>query len=376
MTKNNFKIGYYIFLSHGDYHEPKDIDFTWTETWSINDWYTFIDKISSLGTNTLMIYITGHKLPFKSKKFPELCDTNHPNYINDFFSEIVSCANSHKIDVISVISTTGHAGKLATIRPNLAIQPRTDEIDLESLLTPFPKHIRLKKNIAKKGNAQVGFGTLCHNNPESKYYTINLINEICEKYNMVNGIALHPPESIYPCFCNFCAEIFNKKTGNILKEASYFDAMKFYFNSYIEFQNKVLEPLISESLPRAKLYCFTVPWMYENFFDSFAYLINKNLTLIEWDYNLDSLRVETISERISKYTSDERKVLFMPTSGLGLNNIDCNKSIEMIKKQVDNAIYAGTVGILYFVGPRLNIEIINKINLYPCKSELNYSQFY
>jgi hypothetical protein len=360
----NFQYGYYVFLGLGDYHKPRVLNADWIAAWEIKEWVVFLEKLVQLKTNTLMIYLNGHLLPYKSYCYPELVEPNHPNVKNEFFSTVLSLAKSYGINTIIVLSTTGHSEKYLENNPSLSIKIRSYDINLDELLAPFPDHIRKMKNIAQIGNAQVGLGTLCHNNLKSKKYAINLIKECLSIYPQVNSVALHPPESIYPCFCDCCRKLFKIKYEKDLLDMSNEIAQEFYIETYLNFQRDFLENEIKILLPKVQLYTFTVPWLFERSFNKIVNYISKDTIIIDWDYNLNPSRINQLNKRLLDYQAHGHSVWFMPTSGFGLDQSrQIQEQISKVKKQMEIAVASNVSGIVHFVGPSFIMDL-KKTNFY------------
>lgn len=345
--------GYYIFLGNGDYHQPENLTLNWTSRWGLNEWKNFIEKIAKLHANTLMIYLNGHYLPYRSTRYPELIQLNHPNVQDEFFSKVMSIAKDYNLNLIAVLSTTGHAGKYSEDHPQLEIKVRSKDIDFNKLLSSFPEHIRKKKHTKQDGNAQVGRGILCHNNAMNQYFSINLIEECLTLYKGFDGIALHPPESIYPCFCDCCSNLFKEKYGKELSNVSDDVAREFYLETYLDFQG-VLENKIKELMSRVQLYTFTIPWLFEPSFEKIAMRIAKDTTIIDWDYNLNLERINQLKQRITRYQKFNHTLWFMPTAGFGFDDsYPIQYQIDKLQKQMVEAVDSGIGGMIQFIGPRL-----------------------
>jgi len=354
--------GYYVFLGHGDYHKPEKLNSAWISTWKFEDWKIFIEGIAKLGANTLMVYLNGHFFPYQSKAFPELVQTDHPNVENEFFSKVILFAQSCGIQLIAVFTTTGHSGEFCRFNPQLKIKTRPHDVDLDKLLSPFPAHIRKTKNIAKQGNAQIGFGNLCHNNPMAQEYVVKLIREGIELYSQIDGIALHPPESIYPCYCDFCCMHAQKIHGYDLFNVSDEIARGFYLESYMDFQKNILEKEIKQHTTQP-LYTFTVPWLFEPMFEAIANKISLDVILIDWDYNLELSRISDLKDRLVRYQQYGHRLWFMPTAGFGITqDQDMEIQLERVQMQMHRAIDAKISGIVHFVGPTCTLDL-SKTNL-------------
>lgn len=363
-TSAILQYGYYVFLGMGDYHRPTVLNGRWISTWGFDEWRIFLDNLVQLKANTLMVYLNGHLLPYKSHCYPELVEFTHPNVKNEFFSRVLSLAKSYGLNVIIVLSTTGHSAKYLENNPDLAIKIRSGDLDLDKLMSPFPDHIRKTKNVAQSGNAQVGLGVLCHNNLRVQEYAINLIKECLSTYPQVNGVVLHPPESIYSCFCERCCELFKLKYEKDMFKVADAVARGFYLESYFNFQKNYLEKEIKYLLPQIQLYIFTIPWLFEQSFEKIVNYISKDTIIIDWDYNLNASRISQLNIRLLDYQMYGHRVWFMPTAGFGFDKAyEIQGQINRVKKQMEIAVDSNVSGIIHFVGPSLEMDL-KKTNFY------------
>lgn len=355
---NKLQYGFYVFLGVGDYNQPDILDKNWIATWRFEEWKLFIENIVKLKANTLMIYLNGHLLPYKSNYYPELIETSHPNVKDEFFSKVLSLAKSCGLNTIIVLSTTGHSAKYLEDNPNLGIKIRPGKVDFSKLLVAFPDHIRETKTLAQKGNAQAGLGTLCHNNFRTQQYTINLIKECLSIYNQIDGVALHPPESVYPCFCEYCCALFKMQHKKNMLEVNDDIARQFYLQSYLFFQKTYLENEIKSLLPKVQLYTFTIPWLFEPLAEKILMKISKNNIIIDWDYNLNFSRINQLNKRLLGYQMYNHSLWFMPTAGYGFDNDqEIQLQINKVKQQVKIAIDSKVSGIIHFIGPHLTMDL-------------------
>lgn len=305
-----------------------------------------------------MIYLNGHSLPYKSTCFPELVDTTHPNVQKEFFSNILDLAKTYKLNLIGVLSTTGHAGRYTDLNPHLSIKARRRGINIEKLLLPFPRHIRKTKSKAFQGCAQVGKGILCHNKPLAQQFVNTLIKECLEIYNHFDGIALHPPESIYPCECPDCCSAFASMNHSNLLTTSIEKAQFFYIESYLEFQKRILEKQVELLIPNVQLYTITIPWLFEKNFEKLAIKIPKKNIIIDWDYNLSTPRVNELQQRIINYQRFGHQVWF--TAALDsrfYSNKKLGRFSTKLSRQIKSAREAGATKIIRFSGPYLERSI-------------------
>jgi hypothetical protein len=363
-TLTDLRYGYYVFLGMGDYHQPSNLNETWLTTWKLKKWKVFLENLLKLKANTLMVYLNGHLLPYRSCRYPGLVDSNHPNVKNEFFSEVLSLSKSYGFNTVMVLSTTGHAAKYLENNPNLSIKIRSSDVNLDKLLSPFPDHIRKKKNLAQIGSAQVGLGTLCHNNIISQEYALSLMTECLNMYPEISGVALHPPESIFSCFCEYCCKLFKAKHAKDMLEVDAECAREFFLESYLDFQKNYLQNKIKNLLPNVQLYTFTVPWLFEKSFKKIAHHISQDTIIIDWDYNLNISRINQLNTRLIDYQQYGHQVWFMPTAGFGF---DVKKEIQtqanQVKVQANIALDADVSGIVHFVGPSIPMDL-GKTNIY------------
>lgn len=127
-----------------------------------------------------MVYLNGHLLPYSSAKYPLLAEEGHGNCKKEFFSKMLLYAKQRGMNIIAVLSITGHAGGFATLYPSSKIEIKKEVEILEENLILFPGHIRKGKTTRKNGSAQVGCGALCHHKKLSRQYAEDVINAYME----------------------------------------------------------------------------------------------------------------------------------------------------------------------------------------------------
>jgi hypothetical protein len=364
------KVGYYIFLGYGDYHPSSTKSQIWVNTWSIETWKRFIDHLLELGVNTLLIYLNGHFLPYQSKIYPELVDENHPNCKKEFLRELLGYTKLKGIEAIGVITTTGHAGKFSSLNGDACIEIATIDSSIESTLVSFPDHLKKKKLEMQSGAAQLGYGVLCHNKESSQKYAINIISELISIYgDYFDGVALHPPESAYPCVCSSCQIKFEKKNGLQLLRADKELAREFFITSYMEFQNESLFPLIKKLKQKCNQLTFTIPWFFESSFHTISSIISKETVIIEWDYNLDPRRIEGLAKRLENYRSYGNSVWFMPSAGFSFSKeTSLVEQINAVLNQIGIAEEVGVDAVVHFLGPKTS-EFIDETSVKACLSQ-------
>src|SRR5262249_41131262 len=145
------------------------------------------------------------------------------------------------------------------------IEMYTPDLLLENILVSFPEHLRKGKLSKKEGAAQIGYGVLCHNKESARTYAARVISEIISLYGIhFDAVALHPPESVYPCTCRQCAIKYYDKTGEMLETKNIVQRRQFFIESYLEFQQNTLFPIIQTALPKCQQLTFTIPWFFED----------------------------------------------------------------------------------------------------------------
>lgn len=354
------RTGYYVFLGGGDYHLPPEINKQWMMTWDLIDWKNFIDELLSLDINTLMIYLNGHKLPYLSGTFSELVDYTHPNVIKEFLPEALSYAKDRGLMIIAVITTTGHAGGYAQLNPEAKITPQQTAENTEDLLLSFPKHMRQGKLAKKEGAAQLGFGVLCHNKTLGRTYAKNVLTELIQLYGKYfDGIALHPPETTYPCCCHDCKQYCLANTGLELEALDIYQARKIFVTSYLKFQQDILIPIIHEKLPDNKVMTFTIPWLFERSLTEIFGYFSRYTHIIEWDYNLSPSRLSSLPERLHNYKMLGPDIWFMPTAGFSFDpSSPTSTQISALEDQLRLVNDALIDGVVHFLGPRLSAYLV------------------
>jgi hypothetical protein len=347
-------VGYYIFFGYGDYHPSSINSKIWVNSWTIDVWKNFINHLVEIGINTLMIYLNGHFLPYQSHIYPELIDTEHPNCQKEFLIELMKYIKKLGIEIIIVITTTGHAGKYASLHPDACIEIANTDSSVESTLVSFPDHLKKNKLKMQEGKAQLGHGVLCHNKRSAQVYAVNIISEIVTIYGeYLDGIALHPPESAYPCSCMICHDTFKIATGLNIFSADQKLVREFFIKSYLKFQNENLFPLIKSNNQKCKLFTFTIPWFFEQSFESIIPHIPKEIVIIDWDYNIDAARIDGLSDRLNVYRSYGHSVWFMPSAGFSFDkNSSLRDQIESVIHQIEIAVNTGVDGVIHFLGPK------------------------
>ena len=341
--------GYYLFLGLGDYLSPGDLGPDWTSRWDLSEWERRLDQLVRLGTNTLFVYLVGGRLPFTSESYPELLEPGHANVERDFFQSVIDGATARGMEVVAVLSTTGHARALTDARPELAIETRPGA----SVTAPsaFPEGMHDEVVADRDGEAVVGTGILCHHKSGARDYAMTVARECLTAYTGFSGYVLHPPEFVTGCLCESCRVAYRERTGEELRDASDEVVRSFFMETNLRFQRDELEPIVSELIPNGRAFTFSIPWIFEGGFDKVADLIPSHHTIIEWDYNQAPERIATLAERVREYGSAGHDVWFMPSAGLAFSPDTAAEQTAGTLRQIEVVLDAGVEGIVYFVGP-------------------------
>ncbi len=99
---------------------------------------------------------------------------------------------------------------------------------------------------------------------------------------------------------------------------------------------------------------FTIPWLFEALYEEVIELIPKDIGIIEWDYNLDRSRIESLSARIQMYKHSGHQLIFMPTGGFSFDIHGClDAQVKSVYLQLQIAISSKVSGIVHFLGPHM-----------------------
>ncbi|MBC7188439.1 MAG: hypothetical protein H5U38_15545 [Calditrichaeota bacterium] len=335
--------GYYLFLGLGDFDVPPVLGPEWTSTWDLRTWQERLDRLVSLGTNTLFVYLMGHALPYASARFPECVDVRHPNAKAEFFQQVVNWCVDRGIFLVAVFSTTGHAEGYTSRHPELAICDR-------------------------EGHPQVQSGIMCHHKEGARRYCLGVIEECLTRYRGFAGVILHPPEFWRPCFCDACQEEFRAAHGKSLLSATDQEAKRFFMATSLRFQRSALETSIRRYVPEVRLFTFPIPWVFEQEFEQIAKEIDLHTVIVDWDYDLREERIQRLPARLWREQQFGHEVWFMPTSGFAFSKErSASEQAELVLKQVEAALAVGIRDIVYFMGPTW-WPTVEETSYYLCKT--------
>jgi hypothetical protein len=322
--------GHYLFLGLGDFPTPRTLGPEWTCTWDAAEWRHRIDRLATLGDNTLFLFVMGTHLPFRSRRYPELAEAGHPNVERNFVQEILDHCAMSGVKVFAVFSTTGHSPEYVAQRPDAAKRDR-------------------------EGNP-VQHPVFCHNRYGAADYPLAIMDEVLTGYRGWAGVVLHPPEAADKldrlCFCEACRDLFAHRVGGDLMSAGEDDAVRFFWRTYVEFQRDQLESYVRRALPDTPILTFNIPVIYDRCFDLLQDGIDKRTRIIDWDYNLRDEYLALLPDRLRRFARFGHEVWFMPTSGYAfLRYLDPREQERAVHRQIELALDAGVKDTVHFVGP-------------------------
>ena len=144
-----------------------------------------------------------------------------------------------------------------------------------------------------------------------------------------------------------------------------FDARRFFITSYLNYQNQVLVKVVNTLLPLTKILSFTVPWLFESNLKDILPFLSKDITIIDWDYNLDNERVTTLAKRMNEYQSRGYEIWFMPSAGFSFSkDISEIDQINGVHAQIEAAEASDVAGIIHFLGPKISDYLIQTSRKY------------
>ena len=277
-------------------------------------------------------------------------ETGHPNVTGDFFQAVIDAAVARGMELVAVLSTTGHAGGFISRHPELAIRARPGgHSKARERLRGLPAERAVRE---ERGAAHAGSGVMCHHRPGARAYALKVMEECLTRYSGFSGAVLHPPEFIDPCFCDQCTAVYRREKGGDLASASDEAAQRFFMETSLAYQTSVLEPRLAQLIPGARRFTFTIPWVFEDHFEELAGAIDPNTVIIDWDYDLSPQRLEGLQGRLKRYQGFGHQVWFMPTCGYGIAEGRSRSGQEAaVISQIGLCLDTGVRNIVYFLGP-------------------------
>jgi len=331
------RYGYHLFLGRGDFVEGQLASECWKRgyklprigpsepdhvfTWDLPTWKRRIDKYRDIGVNTLAILLNGHFLPYPSQKYPHLVEKDHPNVKAEFFGEVIKYAREQGIDIVIQLTTTGHALGMTTTCPEVGLCGRS-------------------------GQPNVYDGNMCFRKEKARQYVQDVVTEILTRYQGIWGVIVHPPELTAACCCAECKADFKAKTGKELEQATPDETTNYTLERYLDYERKVLDPLLARLAPNARRLQHTVPHIYAKCFEQLAPNINPKTVIVEWQYETGA-GYARIPPRLARFRQFGHEVWFQGTAGYPFGVVN----EENLFKQLNLIYEGGTRDFMFFHGP-------------------------
>jgi len=279
--QNLKRVGYYVFIGKGDYKDefgPK------TPSFSLADWTKLIDYLKSRGATTFIPLMTGHRLPYPSRAFPDYVETDANTAQGVDPQLIIDHAKERRLEVILALTTTGHCN---------------------SYVQDHPEHGIVNEDGSPRN-------ALCPNRTGAQGYPLGVLEEVLTRYRNYDGLLIHPPETRPECFCPECRTIYKQTTGTDYAAANPRDRRRFFIQSYFRFVNELLRRADRLAPLRVKL-MFNCHWLDDDL-DLFG-VLPKDLAIFYWDYNLnDDYLQGRFQDNLRRYTRLGRPIWFMPST--------------------------------------------------------------
>lgn len=329
---NPNRTGYYVFMGRGDYKDefgPKTPFFT------LADWERLIDRLKAGGATTFLPLVTGHRLPYPSRAFPQYVETDANTAKDVDPQRIIDYAKRRGLEVILVFTTTGHCNAYARDHPEQCI---LDER-------------------GRPANA------LCPNREGATRYPLGVLEEVFTRYRNFDGLLVHPPETRPECFCPECRSLFKRETGSELATASPRDRRRFFIRTFLGFAGgffaraAALAPLSVKTM-------FNCDWLDDD--PDLTAALPEDVDIIYWDYNLSDAYLQgRFQENLRRYLGLGRTIWYMPSTirrWWTPADADLAWGCGQVVKQVEIARRLGVRNIAYFVGAYVDEESLGLIS--------------
>lgn len=325
------RLGYYVFIGKGDHKDewaPK------TPYFSQADWSQLIAYLKSKGATAFIPLVTGHRLPYPSRAFPEYVETDANTTKDVDLQRVLDEAKGSGLEVILAFTTTGHCRFYAHDHPELCI-------------------------INEDGSPAPG---LCPNRKGADVYPLRVVEEVLTRYKGYDGILLHPPEIDPACYCPDCRRLYQQKAGRDLRAASPLERQRFFVETYLKFAARLIVSAEKAGPLKVKL-MFNCNWL-DDHVDLMS-VLPDDLGLIYWDYDLrDEYLQGRLRENLRRYLGLDRTIWFMPSTDPRFwtpANADPEWGCAQIAKQLRIAKDLKISNIGIFVGSIIYKENIGRI---------------
>jgi hypothetical protein len=255
------RAGYYVFLGTGDYKDefgPK------TPSFSLADWKNLIDYLKSKGATTFIPLMTGHRLPYPSRAYPQYIETD-ANTARDLDPQlIIDYAKERRLEVILAFTTTGHCNGYARDHPEHCV-------------------------VNEDGSPA---DALCPNRPGAQGYPLGVLEEVLTRCKNYDGLLIHPPETRPECFCPDCQSFYKRESGKDYRTADARERQRFFIETYLRFAARFIRRA-GELAPLSVKLMFNCNWMDDHL--DLIEALPEDLAVFYWDYDLRDAHLQGLS---------------------------------------------------------------------------------
>ncbi len=331
------RLGYYVFVGKGDYKDefgPK------TPFFSLADWERLIDGLKARGATTFLPLVTGHRLPYPSRAFPEYVESDANTARDVDLQRIIDYAKRRGLEVILAFTTTGHCNAYAR---------------------DHPEHCILDEQ-GRPVNA------LCPNREGAERYPLGVLEEVFARYRNFDGLLVHPPETRPECFCPACRSLFKRETGADLAAAAPRDRRRFFIRTFLGFAGRFFARAAAMA-PLSVKTMFNCNWLDDDL--DLTAALPDDVNIIYWDYNLNEDYLQgRFRDNLRRYLDLNRTIWYMPSTirrWWTPENADLAWGCGQVVKQVEIARSLGVRNIGYFIGAYVDEESLERISPRPRK---------
>lgn len=335
------RISHYIFFGRGDYllssvpldavdprwRRPAEISRNpadWTFSWDLPVWRQRLDLLKSLGSNRLYLFLNAFELPYASRKYPKLIESDHANVRQEFLPALLDYANNIGMEVIAGMSSTGHCDRALQIYPELA---------------------------GEHADGNRWQCAMCHNNSLSRNFVRELNAEILERYHGFSGVFIHPPEVGEYCHCGYCRDLYLGQTGRALLKQDESTRMSWFWTTATDFLATLFDQVRTHD-PGLELHTCTIPGVWRRHFDIIAPLLPKQVQVLHWCYGrLDESAREQLAADLRTFGGHGHRLSFANSLIFSCSTMNNHELRENNHANNQIAHSLGVEEIVYFLGP-------------------------
>jgi len=335
------RMAYYMFLGRGDYlprsmpldaidpkwRRPAEISplaSDWTFSWPLTTWCRHLDQLRGLGADRLYLFLNAFELPYPSRRFPELVESDHANVLREFLPELLVYARRIGLDVVAGMSTTGHCDRALQLHPEWA-------------------------GVHADGTRWQC--AMCHNNPLAREFVQDLVEEVLDRYPGFTGVFLHPPEVGEYCHCPHCQSLYQQETGRALKDLDETARMSWFWITAARFMAALFNQVHSHAAG-LNLFTCSIPGVWRRHFPVIGPLLPKSVGIMHWCYGrLTEKQRDQMAADLRAFAAYGHAVSFANSLIFASSTMTDGELREnnLANNQVARA--AGVKEIVYFLGP-------------------------